>query len=94
MSANISCEFSEPYKIDPLDEFWQFQKSNCTSTDQYSLLVKPEGQDNEFVLDKTLTYGDILFFSIFFILFLFLIFKFVWDFIFPRSVKHLTEKDL
>jgi len=98
----MECEFSNPYYWDtierilkPLDETvarpdtWNFTKIICDTSEMtniYELVENPEISENQFYLQKTISYGD--FFVIFFLTLFTLIFffNFIFNFIFKKRI--------
>lgn len=90
----LTCEFFNPVNYlgnEPLEgEPFQFKNATC-STDFISLIE--DNGDAHFYLDERITYGDIFIMSFILLFFLAGIFKLVWDFIFPKTIKALTKND-
>jgi hypothetical protein len=88
----LNCQLSEPIQIgnDPAKPDWEFSKMTC---DEMGTTMITDGQYTAYISSK-ITLGDI--FVMGFLIFLFgvIIFKFLWDFIYPKIFKIKTKLDL
>lgn len=58
------------------------------------ILVQGTEAGEFFYLYPNITYGDILIITLLLLIFMAGIFKAIWGFIFPKIIKHITEKDV
>ena len=85
----MTCDFYKPQLFNgenpsSTDEFWQFAKANCTST-QTELIVNDENA-SFFFLDKSITYGDFLIITFLFLFAVFSIVHFLTDWFIPKKL--------
>jgi len=87
----MECEFKTPVNYlgqTPLEgEPFQFQFASCS--DETLSYIQNSSTEAEFYLDKTISYGDTILITLFIILVIFGIFKFVWNLvwaIFERKI--------
>lgn len=91
----IGCVYSNPLTASGVpptgSEAWQFSTVSCSHP--YISYIE-NGQGQYFYLDERISFGD-LFIGFFLLIFLmFFIFKAVWTFFMPVSIKALTRNDL
>jgi hypothetical protein len=67
---------------------------NATTDYEFIEKISDAPEEASFYLDKRISYGDLLIFSVLFLFLLIKIFEICWNFIFPKSIKALTQNDL
>jgi len=82
------CEFSEPvnYLGESAGEGEPFFMKKLECAERFEL-IENSTTGAEFYIDKTMSYGDLILIVFISIILVFLIFKFVWNFICPRDKK-------
>jgi len=87
----MDCEFNTPVNCQgqsPTEgEPFQFQFASCSNETLFYL--QNPSTEAEFYLDKTISYGDTILITLFTILIIFGIFKFVWNFVWAEFKRKL-----
>jgi len=85
-----SCEFSEPVNSEgnpPAEgEFWSWKKIDC-ETDEAGLTIISDGNYTAYISSK-INLADIFVMGFLIILLGAIIFKWIWEFIYPKIVKY------
>jgi len=93
----INCVFSEPIDLEPDEKLfdWEFSKMNCVGDLDYSsstfpaYLEKIESAENNFFLEKNISYGDFLIIAFLILIFLGLTISGIREFAKNRKLERL-----
>ena len=85
----MDCIYTDPVNLGESNKSdWEYSKSSCIFTDQeIPLTLIQSGNSEEFYMNKTISYGDILVLTFLTIFLVFGIVKFLTDFFIPKLVN-------